>query len=103
MLDTSAPDAEVKRKDPDCQLTDSGAVTRRSKIAYLLHRQGVTADGITEAVAGDVDNLLSLFRTFNEGTHGHAGRFSISELSAIRTRVESAIRFIHTVALAPAR
>jgi hypothetical protein len=103
MLDTSVPDAEVKQKDPTCQLTDSGAVTRRSKIAYLLHRQGVTAEAVTEAIAGDVDNLLSLFRTFNEGTHGHAGRFSIPELSAIRTRVESAIRFIHTVVSAPAR
>jgi hypothetical protein len=93
----------VKRKDPDCQLTDSGAVSRRSKIASLLRRQGVTAERVTEVVAGDVDNLLSLFRTFNEGTHGHAGRFSVPELSAIRTRVESAIRFIHEVASAPAR
>ena len=102
MLDTSASDVEVKRQDPKCQLTDSGAVTRRSKIAYLLRRQGVTAQGITEVVSEDVDNLLSLFRTFNEGTHGHSGRFNITELSAIRTRVESAIRFVHMVVSQPA-
>lgn len=101
MLDTSASDPEVKEHDPDCQLTDSGAVTRRSKIAYLLRRHGVTAHGVTDAVAEDVDNLLSLFRTFNDGTHGHAGRFDVTELSAIRTRVESAIRFVHTVVTAP--
>ena len=40
-------------------------------------------------------NMLSLFRVFNDGTHGHAGRFTITELSALRTRVESAIGFMH--------
>jgi hypothetical protein len=45
-------------------------------------------------VSEDVDNVLSLFRVFNDGTHGHAGRFDISELTAIRTRVESAVAFL---------
>jgi hypothetical protein len=102
MLDSSAPDAEVKRDDPSCEVTDSGAVTRRSKISYLLRRQGVTVGNITDLVAEDVDNVLSLFRTFNDGTHGHAGRFTITELAAIRTRVESAIGFIYEVVTAPA-
>lgn len=101
MLDTSAPDAEVKTADPDCQLTEAGAVTRRSKVEYLLRRQGVTTSGIADVVSSDVDNLLSLFRTFNDGTHGHSGRFTITELSAIRTRVESAIRFVHTIVTVP--
>jgi hypothetical protein len=101
MLDTSAPDAEVKTADPNCQLTDAGAVTRRSKIEYLLRRQGVENAGIADVVSSDVDNLLSLFRTFNDGTHGHSGRFTITELSAIRTRVESAIRFVHLVVTVP--
>lgn len=100
MLDTSAPDAEVKTNDPDCQVTDTGAVTRRSKISYLLHRHAVTVEDITDLVAEDMNNVLSLFRTFNEGTHGHAGRFTITELSAIRTRVESAIGFIYKVVVA---
>jgi hypothetical protein len=50
----------------------------------------------------DVTNLLSLFRTFNDGTHGHAGRFTITELSGLSTRVEAAIGFIHQVVTAPA-
>jgi hypothetical protein len=101
MLDTSAPDGEVKDADPSCQHTESGAVTRRSKIEYLLRRHGVTETGITDIVSSDVDNLLSLFRTFNDGTHGRSGRFTITELSAIRTRVEAAIRFVHTVVALP--
>lgn len=42
-----------------------------------------------------MNNVLGLFREFNNGTHGHAGRFTITQLSALRTRVESAIGFIH--------
>lgn len=102
MLDSSASDREVKQHDPSCELTDAGAVTRRSKVSYLLRRHGVESVDVADAVEEDVANLLSLFRTFNEGTHGRAGRFSVTELSAIRTRVESAIRFVHTVVTAPA-
>ena len=62
-----------------------------------MGRHNVAAPEITELVAEDVDNVLSLFRTFNDGTHGHAGRFSITELTALRTRVESAVSFIHQI------
>ena len=72
-------------------------MTRRAKIKYLMGRHNVAAQEITELVAEDVDNVLSLFRAFNDGTHGHAGRFSITELTALRTRVESAVSFIHQI------
>jgi len=101
ILDGSASDAEVKREEPGCEMTDRGAPTRRAKISYLLRRHGVTNDGITRLVDEDVANVLSLFRTFNDGTHGHAGRFTITELSAIRNRVESAIGFMHQLVTAP--
>lgn len=64
----------------------------------ILRRQGVVSDELTETVSQDMDNVLTLFRTFNDGTHGHAGRFTITELTAIRTRVESAIAFLHLIA-----
>ena len=102
ILDSSAPDREVRREVPNCEVTDKGVPTRRAKISYLLRRHGVTDEGVTSLVNEDVTNVLSLFRTFNDGTHGHAGRFTITELSAIRTRVESAIEFIHQVVTAPA-
>lgn len=99
MIDSSAPDADVQHADPACEVMERGFPTRKAKIRHLLRRQGVTADDMTDVVEQDMINVLSLFRTFNDGTHGHAGRFSISELSAIRTRVESAIGFIHQVIL----
>ncbi len=44
-----------------------------------------------------MNNVLALFRDFNDGTHGHAGRFTVTHLIAIRMRVESAITFIHAL------
>lgn len=101
MLDTSAPDADVFKSEPGCETTDRGAPTRRAKIAYLLRRRGPVAGELTEILNSDIDNVLSLFRTFNDGTHGHAGRFTITELTALRTRVESAVSFIHHVVSTP--
>ncbi|WP_410665282.1 hypothetical protein [Amycolatopsis sp. lyj-84] len=101
MLDSSAPDAEVKHADPACEATDKGVPTRRAKINYLLRKHGVTDRDIVSLVDENVSNVLTLFRTFNNGTHGHAGRFTITELASIRTRVEAAISFIHQVVAAP--
>ena len=102
MLEGSAPDAAVLSADPGCETTDRGAPTRRAKITYLMNRQGVMAEGISELAAEDIENVLSLFRTFNDGTHGHAGRFTLTELTALRTRVESAVSFLHQVVSYPA-
>ena len=42
-------------------------------------------------------NVLQLFREFNDGTHGTAGRFSLDQLSAIKTRVEHAVEFLWSI------
>ena len=41
---------------------------------------------------------MSLFDEFNSGTHGHAGRFDLVALTAIKGRVEGAIQFVATIA-----
>jgi hypothetical protein len=97
MLDIAATDSDVAVADPNCDRTDKGVPTRRAKVRYLLSRKGIAETSIEDLVEDDMDNVLALFRTFNDGTHGHAGRFSITQLKAIRIRVESAIGFIHTL------
>jgi hypothetical protein len=97
MLDIAAPDSGVTAADPNCDRTDKGVPTRRAKVRYLLARKGIAEDSIEDLVEDDMGNVLTLFRTFNDGTHGHAGRFTITQLNAIRIRVESAIGFIHTL------
>jgi hypothetical protein len=100
MLDQSAPDEVVSADDPECDRTDRGVPTRRSKVRFLLRRKGIGEDAIEDLVEKDMDNVLTLFRAFNDGTHGQAGRFTITQLNALRIRVESAIGFIHTICAA---
>jgi hypothetical protein len=101
MLDIAAPDSSVATADPGCDRTENGFPTRRAKVRYLLSRKGVTEQSIENLIEADMDNVLTLFRSFNQGTHGLAGRFTITQLSAMRARVESAIGFIHTLCTAP--
>jgi hypothetical protein len=95
MLDTAAPDQSVLTFDAGCELTKDGKPSRRSKVRYLLARKGIMNASVDSFVEADLDNVLKLFRMFNEGTHGHAGKFSLPQLAALRTRVESAIGFVH--------
>jgi hypothetical protein len=99
MIDSAAPDLRVVEADPACDRTDKGVPTRRAKVGFLLRRKGIEESQIEDLVEEDIDNVLGLFREFNNGTHGHAGRFTITQLNALRLRVESAIEFIHAVCL----
>ena len=42
----------------------------------------------------DMQNIVDLFRIFNDGTHGSAGTFDMQMLSVIRKRVEDGIFFL---------
>lgn len=78
MIDSTAPDSSVAEADPSCDRTDKGAPTRRAKVGFLLRRKGIDEGHIEDLVEEDIDNVLELFREFNNGTHGHAGRFTIN-------------------------
>lgn len=97
MIDSAAPDSRVVEADAACDRTDKGVPTRRAKVGFLLRRKGIDEQSIESLVEEDINNVLGLFREFNNGTHGHAGRFTITQLNALRIRVESAIGFIHTL------
>ncbi len=94
ILDIKAPDELVCSVLPDCQKTENGTPTRRSKIRYFLYQQGITEDTLEEFVERDMDNIVQLFRVFNDGTHGSAGTFDLAQLDAIRTRVEDGLLFL---------
>jgi hypothetical protein len=94
ILETKAPDADVFALLPTCETTDCGNPTRRSKIRYFLHRHGMTEDTLEEFVENDMENIVQLFRVFNDGTHGSAGTFDFPQLNAIKKRVEDGIMFL---------
>jgi len=99
MIDSAAPDSRVVEADPARDRTGRGVPTRRANVGFLLRRKGIDESQIEDLIEEDIDNVLGLFREFNYGTHGHAGRFTITQLNALRLRVESAIEFIHAVCL----
>jgi hypothetical protein len=98
ILDIAAPDGDVLTADPKCEITpERGTPTRRSKIRYLLSRKGITDSSADTFIEADIDNVVSLFPSLNQGTHGVAGRFNIPQLSALRTRVESSIYLLTSI------
>ncbi len=94
ILEIKAPDADVFALLPDCETTDRGKPTRRSKIRYFLRRQRLDENSLEEFVENDMENIVQLFRVFNDGTHGSAGIFDLPQLNAIKTRVEDGIKFL---------
>ena len=100
LLESAAPDDLVVAADPDCPRTDQGSITRRARIEYCLAERGHPDEHFADFVEEDIRNVLELFRVFNDGTHGSAGRLGVAQLRAVKTRVEDAIKFIHRVAFA---
>lgn len=94
-LDIAAPDDLVKRELESCEYTDDGRLKRRSKLKYLLVRKGVIDSTVEDFVNADVEDILRLFRVFNDGTHGAAGRFDMNDLVVVKQRAESGIRFLY--------
>lgn len=97
ILDAYAPDIDVMQRFPECEKTDEGQPTRRTKIKYILVSAGIVSEAAIDFVDEDVKNVLQLFRVFNDGTHGSSGRYELSKLVAIKERVESGITYLTTI------
>lgn len=76
MLEIVAPADLVEADDPSCDRTQHGSVSRRARIRFCLRRRGTHDEELEDFVEEDILNVLALFREFNDGTHGSAGRFS---------------------------
>ena len=97
ILDSRVPDRLVLAEMPACEKMQSGSPTRRSKIRFFLQRSNMADRALEDFVEEDMKNVLQLFREFNDGTHGSAGRFSLDQLSAIKRRVEHAVEFLWSI------
>lgn len=94
ILEITASDTDVFAALPSADKTDRGNATRRSKIKFLLHRQGMLEETLENFVETNIENVVQLFRVFNDGTHGSVGTFGLSQLTAIKKRVEDGITFL---------
>jgi hypothetical protein len=97
ILEIKAPDDLVFAALPDCAATDRGNPTRRSKIKYFLHRKGMLEEALEDFIEKDMQNIVELFHVFNDGTHGSAGTYDFTQLSAIKKRVEDGIVFLSEI------
>lgn len=93
ILDNKAPDSDVLGYFPNCELHD-GQPNRRFKVKYILTQKSIYSDSFENFVDSDIDEILSLFRTLNDGTHGSVGRFTTQQLLKLKKRVEDSIEFI---------
>ena len=83
VIDLEAPDDVVLEAVPDCETLDDGRPIRRVKIGYLLSRSGADYESLRDFVETDVDDVMKLFRVFNDATHGDAGVFDLNALRAL--------------------
>ena len=98
ILDIEAPNEELLHRVPHCQLTQQGTPTRRAKLQFLLQRQGTADEALESFAEANIADVLSLFPLLNDGTHGPAGAYSITQLYTIKNRVQGAIEFICEIA-----
>lgn len=96
LIDLKAPDEEVMGNFPSVKFADNGKPSRRSKIEYLLHQN--QRDALVDFTDSNIDDVMNLFRDFNNGTHGSAGRYSYNQLLKLKTRVEDSILYLYKVA-----
>ena len=98
ILNIEAPNAEVLQRLPNCPMTPQGTPSRRAKLQFLLQRQGHADEALESFADTNIADVVALFPLLNTVTHGPAGEYSITQLSAIKNRVEGAIEFICEVA-----
>ena len=94
IIDTKAKEDDVIKIFPNCEKTDNGSVTRRSKIKYLLYQKGVNDVDMEEFIHSDIENILSLLYELNGGTHGKSGKYTINQLKSIKKRAERGLNFL---------
>jgi hypothetical protein len=99
ILDKWALNENVISADQNCERTPQGSVSRRAKIHYLLKKKAADSPEMLGFVEKDIDDILQLFKVFNEATHGSAGKHGFAKLENIRQRVEGGIMFLAAVAL----
>ncbi|TDQ18246.1 hypothetical protein DFQ04_0044 [Algoriphagus boseongensis] len=96
LIEMRAPDEEVRVNYPSVKFTENGKPSRRSKIEYLLHQN--QREALADFTESNIEDIMILFRDFNNGTHGSAGRYSYDQLLKLKTRVEDSIKYLYNIA-----
>ena len=98
IFDSRAKDADVFAVFPNCEKTNNGNATRKSKIRYFLNKKGLVDADVTDFIENDMQNILELFHILSTGTHGEAGKYTFEKLATIKKRVEDGLIFLCDIA-----
>lgn len=95
LLNLGAPIEQLREWKPGYEcVRDTAEPTRRERINFILETRDITTPEFQDFVDTDIRDTLQLFRELNSGTHGSAGKYSMTKLVSIKVRVEDLIRFL---------
>ena len=98
IFDSKATDKDVFLAFPNCEKTERGNASRRSKIKFFMHKKGFHDALVETFVEDDIDNILELFHVLSTGTHGASGKYTFPQLASIKKRVEDGLIFLCDIA-----
>jgi len=98
IFDSKAKDVDVFAILPNCEKTDRGNATRKSKIRYFLNKKGLVDADVEDFIDKDMQNILELFHILSTGTHGEAGKYTFEKLATVKKRVEDGLIFLCDIA-----
>lgn len=97
IIESYAPDNAVLEWNPNCPKIENTKPTRKTKLQYLLAKKDINVQSALDFVDSSLDNIHQLFRDFNDATHGSAGKYTMKQLYAIKTRVEDGIEYLASI------
>ena len=98
IFDSKAKDDDVFAIFPNCEKTDRGNATRKSKIRFFLNKKGLVDADVEDFIDKDMQNILDLFHILSTGTHGEAGKYTFEKLATVKQRVEDGLIFLCDIA-----
>jgi hypothetical protein len=87
-----APDDEIKKWTKDPQYFDKGNPTRRARLLFIC--RNINNESLSTFVKKDVEAMIALINTFQNGTHNIDPVFSPSQLIAIKSKAENTLKFL---------
>lgn len=97
VLHRLAPDEQVRQWNSSPDYYQAGKPTRKARLLYIC--RDINYEPFSQFLEKDIDSVLACIDLFQEGTHAVLPPFDDSQLSSIKIRTESCIRFLLEVGL----
>lgn len=96
VLNTLAPNNEVKKWSTSEEHLHEGKPTRKARILYICRE--IKTENFEKYVNADVNSMIEFINLFQEGSHAIKASFTEKQLIAMRTKAESTLKFLLEIA-----